>query len=53
MAEQLQVPFEKYVDSSNYSESELCGGAVKVYFSNYLPWEAMHFLRRSNHFSRT
>jgi hypothetical protein len=27
-----------------YSESELCGGAVTVSFSKYLPWQAMHFL---------
>jgi hypothetical protein len=42
------------VDSPYYSESELCGGAVTVYFSNYLPWwQAMHFLQRSTHFSKT
>jgi hypothetical protein len=29
------------------SESELCGGAVTVSFSKYLPWQAMHFLQRS------
>jgi len=29
--------FEKSVDSPYYSESELCGGAVTVSFSKYLP----------------
>jgi hypothetical protein len=33
-----------------HSESELCGGAV-VSFSKYLPWQAMHLLQRSTHFS--
>jgi hypothetical protein len=37
----------------NYSESELCGGAVTVSFSKYLAWQAMHFLQRSTHFSKT
>jgi hypothetical protein len=32
-----QGPFEKFVDSPYYSESELCGGAVTVSFSKYLP----------------
>jgi hypothetical protein len=32
MAEQLRGPFEKFVDSLYYSESELCGGAVTVSF---------------------
>jgi hypothetical protein len=45
--------FEKFVDSPNYSESELCGGAVTVSFSKYFPWQAMHFLQRSTHFSKT
>jgi hypothetical protein len=35
--EQLQAPFEKYLDSPYYSESELCGGAVTVSFSKYFP----------------
>jgi hypothetical protein len=52
MAEQ-RGPFEKFVDSSYYSESELCGDAVTVSFSKYLPWQAMHFLQRSTHFSKT
>jgi hypothetical protein len=52
MAEQ-RGPFEKFVNSPYYSESELCGGAVMVSFSKYLPWEAMHFLQRSTHFSKT
>jgi hypothetical protein len=45
--------FEKFVDSPYYSESELCGSAVTVSFSKYLPWQAMHFLQRSTHFSKT
>jgi hypothetical protein len=48
----LRGPFEKFGDSPNYSKSELCGGAVTVSFSNYLPWQAMHFLQRSTHFSK-
>jgi hypothetical protein len=40
------------VDSPYYTESELCGGAVTAYFSKYLPWQAMHFLQRSIHFSK-
>jgi hypothetical protein len=35
-----------------YSESGLCGRAVTVSFSKYLPWQAMHFLQRSTHFSK-
>jgi hypothetical protein len=34
----VRGPFEKYVDSLYYSESELGGGAVTVSFSKYLPW---------------
>jgi hypothetical protein len=49
----LEGPFEKFVDSPYYSESELCGGAVTVSFSKYLPWQTMHFLQRSTHFSET
>jgi hypothetical protein len=45
--------FAKFVDSSYYSESELCGGAVTVSFSKYVSWQAMHFLQRSTHFSKT
>jgi hypothetical protein len=45
--------FEKFVDSTYYSDSELCGGAVTVSFSKNLPWQAMHFLQRSTHFSKT
>jgi hypothetical protein len=33
----LRGPFAKLVDSPHYSESELCGGAVTVSFSKYLP----------------
>jgi hypothetical protein len=39
----IRGPFEKFVDSRYYSESELCGDAVTVSFSKYLPWQAMHF----------
>jgi hypothetical protein len=46
-------PFAKFVDSPYYSESELCGDAVTVSFSKYLLWQAMHFLQRSTHFSKT
>jgi hypothetical protein len=49
----IRVPFAKFVDSSYYFESELCGGAVTVSFSKYFPWQAMHFLQRSTHFSKT
>jgi hypothetical protein len=49
----LRGPFEKFVDSTCYSVSELCGGAVRVSFSKYLPWQPMHFLQRSTHFSKT
>jgi hypothetical protein len=45
--------FQKFVDSPYYSESKLCGGAVTVSFSKYLPWQAMHFLQCSTHFSKT
>jgi hypothetical protein len=41
------------LDSLYYSESELCGGAVTVSFSKYLPWQATRFLQRSTHFSKT
>jgi hypothetical protein len=42
-----------FVVSSCYSESELCGGAVTVSFSKYLPLQAMNFLQRSTHCSKT
>jgi hypothetical protein len=45
-------PFAKFVDSPYYSESELCGGAVTVSFSKYLPWQAMHFLQLTTHLSK-
>jgi hypothetical protein len=48
----IRRSFEKYVDSPYYSELELCGGAVTVSFSKYLPWQAMRFLQRSAHFSK-
>jgi hypothetical protein len=49
----VRGPFEKFVDSPYYFESELCGGAVTVCFSKCIPWQAMHFLQRSTHFSKT
>jgi hypothetical protein len=49
---ELRGPFENFVDSPYYSESELCGGAVTVSFPKYLLWQAMHFLQRSTHFSK-
>jgi hypothetical protein len=52
-AQILRGPFEKFMDSTYYSESELCGGAVTVSFSKYLTWQATHFLQRPTHFSKT
>jgi hypothetical protein len=49
----VRGPFENFVDSPYYFKSELRGGAVTVSFSKYLPWQAMHFLQRSTHFSKT
>jgi hypothetical protein len=49
----VRGPFAKFVNSPYCSESELCGGAMTVSFSKYLPWQAMHFLQRSTHFSKT
>jgi hypothetical protein len=49
----VRRPIEKFVDSTYYSGSELCGGAVTVSFSKYLPRQAIHFLQRSTHFSKT
>jgi hypothetical protein len=49
----VRGPFTKFLESPYYSESELCGGAVTVSFSKYLLWQAMHFLQRSNHFTKT
>jgi hypothetical protein len=52
-AELIRGPFAKFVDSPYYSESEISGGAVTVSFSKYFPWQAMHFLQHSTHFSKT
>jgi hypothetical protein len=49
----VRGPFANFVDPTYYSESELCGGAVTVSFSKHLPWQAMHFLQHSTHFSKT
>jgi hypothetical protein len=45
--------FEKFVESPYYSDLELCGGAVTVFFTKYHPCQAMLFLQRSTHFSKT
>jgi hypothetical protein len=49
----VRVLFAKFLDSPYCSESELCAGAVTVSFSGYPPWQALHFLQRSTHFSKT
>jgi hypothetical protein len=49
----VRGPFENFVDSLYYSESEICGVVVTVSFLKYLPWQAMHFLQRFTHFSKT
>jgi hypothetical protein len=49
----IRGPFEKFVDPPYYSESKLCGGALTVFFSKHLPWQTMHFLQRSTHYSKT
>jgi hypothetical protein len=49
----IRGPFERFVDSPSYSESELCRGAVMICFSKYPPWQAVRFLQRSTHFSKT
>jgi hypothetical protein len=49
----VRGPFEKFVDSPYYSESELRFGAVTASFSKYLPWQEINFLQRSTHFSKT
>jgi hypothetical protein len=49
----IRGPFEKFVDPPYYSESELCGGAMTVSFSKYLPGQAMHFLQLPTPFSKT
>jgi hypothetical protein len=46
-------PFAKFVDSPHYSQSELCRGAVTVSFSKYHPLQAIYFLQRFTHFSKT
>jgi hypothetical protein len=39
--------------SHYYSELELCIGVVTVSFLKYFPWQAIHFLQHSTHFSKT
>jgi hypothetical protein len=51
--QKIRKPFEKFVDSPSYSESELCGGAMTFSFLKYLPWRGIHFLQRFTHFSKT
>jgi len=41
------------VDPPYYFESELCGGAVTISISKYLPWQAIQFSQRSTPFSKT
>jgi hypothetical protein len=53
IGKQIRGPFAKFVDSPYHSEAELCGDAVTVSFSKHSPWQAMHFLQRSTHFSKT
>jgi hypothetical protein len=53
MKNDIRGPFEKFVDSPYCSESEICGGAVTVSFSKYLPLQAIYFLQRSTQFSKT
>jgi hypothetical protein len=48
----IRGSFENFVDS-HYSEMELCGDAMTVSFSKFLSWQAIHFLQRSTHFSKT
>jgi hypothetical protein len=50
---EVRGPFTKFVHSPYYSEWKLYGGAVTVSFSKCLPCQAMHFLQRSTHFSKT
>jgi hypothetical protein len=38
----IRGPFAKFLNSPYYSEPQLCGGAVTVSFSKYLPWQATH-----------
>jgi hypothetical protein len=51
--EEQRGPFEKFVGSHYYSESEICGGAGTVSLSKHLPWQEVLFLQRSAHFSKT
>jgi hypothetical protein len=43
---------ERFVDSPYYFEIKLCGGALTVSFSKYLPWQVM-CLQSSAQFSKT
>jgi hypothetical protein len=49
----VQGLFTKFMHSPYYSKSELYGGVVTVSFSKYLPWQVVHFLQFSTHFSKT
>jgi hypothetical protein len=49
----LSITYMRVMDPPYYSESEICGGAVTISFSTYLPWQAMHFLQLNIHFSKT
>jgi hypothetical protein len=52
-ASEIQGLFENFMDSLYCAESELCGGVVTVSFPKHVAWQAMHFLQRSTHFSKT
>jgi hypothetical protein len=49
----IRGPFEKFADSPYYSQSKQGGATVTVPFSKYVPWQVMHFLQSSIHFSKT
>jgi len=47
----LRGLFAEFMDSPYYSKLELCRGAVIISFSEHLPWQTVHFLQCSTHFS--
>jgi hypothetical protein len=51
-SENITGPLEKFVDSPYCYELELCRSAVTVSFSKYFPWQVMHLLQCSTHFSK-
>jgi hypothetical protein len=40
------------MDPPYYPKSELCGDVMTVSFLKYLPWQVMHILQCSTHFSK-